>query len=60
MRRAYKCFAISFLGLALIAMTPLVSVGVLDGSNAFADSRDVGHKAGDKGKQDSGTVSSGY
>lgn len=40
---------------------PLVSVTVFDGTSdkAFADSRDIGHKKGDKGKQDSGTVNTG-
>lgn len=60
MHRAEKWFAMSLLGIALVALTPIVSIGIFGSTSAFADSRDVGHKAGDKGKQDSGTVSWGH
>ena len=51
----------SVLALAYLAIAPVISAVAYDASSgkAYADSRDVGHKSGDKGKQDSGKVSTG-
>ncbi|CCM72860.1 putative membrane protein (plasmid) [Sinorhizobium meliloti Rm41] len=51
-----RIVSVCALGVSFLLVLPLVSITVFDGSSdkAFADSRDVGHKKGDKGKQDSG------
>lgn len=51
-----RIISICALGVSFLFLLPLVSITVFDSSSekAFADSRDIGHKKGDKGKQDSG------
>ncbi|WP_322887446.1 hypothetical protein U8C36_28480 (plasmid) [Sinorhizobium medicae] len=51
-----RIFSVCALGASLLFLLLLLSVTIFDISSdkAFADSRDVGHKKGDKGKQDSG------
>lgn len=44
-----RLIAVSLLGVAYLVATPLTTITVFeDGSKAYADSRDVGHKKGDK------------
>ncbi|MDE4621752.1 hypothetical protein LOF18_30715 [Sinorhizobium meliloti] len=44
-----RLIAVSLLGLAYLVATPLMAITVFeDGGKAYADSRDVGHKKGDK------------
>jgi hypothetical protein len=51
-----RIVSVCALGVSFLMLLPLISITVFDGSSdkAFADSRDIGHKKGDKGKQDSG------
>ena len=51
-----RIVSVCALGVSILLVLPLVSITVFDGSSdkACADSRDIGHKKGDKGKQDSG------
>ncbi|UFX03631.1 hypothetical protein SmedWSM1115_08280 [Sinorhizobium medicae WSM1115] len=44
-----RLIAVSLLGVAYLVATPLMAIKVFeDGGKAYADSRDVGHKKGDK------------
>jgi hypothetical protein len=44
-----RLIAVSLLGVAYLVATPLMAITVFDdGGKAYADSRDVGHKKGDK------------
>ncbi len=66
-----RIVAVCALGVSFLLVLPLAPITAFDGlssDKAFADSRDVGHKKGDKGKedkkgdkgkQDRGTVDSG-
>ncbi|QND34251.1 hypothetical protein HB772_19855 [Sinorhizobium meliloti] len=44
-----RFIAVSLLGVAYLVATPLMAIKAFeDGGKAYADSRDVGHKKGDK------------
>ncbi|ASP84748.1 hypothetical protein CDO26_09160 [Sinorhizobium meliloti] len=44
-----RLIAVSLLGVAYLVATPLMAITVFeDGGKAYADSRDVAHKKGDK------------
>ncbi|MCF3640771.1 hypothetical protein LXM94_12415 [Rhizobium sp. TRM95111] len=57
MPRISRILTVACLGIAYLIATPFVSFVAFDDGHsgkAFADKRDVGHKPGDKGKQDTG------
>lgn len=44
-----RLIALSLLGVAYLVAAPLMAITVFeDGGKAYADSRDIGHKKGDK------------